>query len=376
MSTSNKKPIISLVVCCYNVSDYIEEMLESLLQQEYNYNKNKEAVANSNDIEILLIEDCSTDKGKTLNICKKFQDKFSNIKLIELKTNQGLSEARNAGIKNANGKYISFPDPDDILAPSIIQKYISAILEDNYDCIAAGVIERHYNQNNRLILEKEITLKEQSLKGSKAIAGASIELERNVCFGYAWNKLYKTEIIKKYSIYFLKDLLYIEDLLFNIQFFKKSRTIKIIEYPAVIYNRRLKNKQSITSSYIKNYFELHYLRIEELYKYWDKNSVLDDPAKELLGALYLRYTLSTLWRNKDKRSNMSLKDQNKWLKDFYELEMTKKLLPYAKSDSLKNNFLFGCFKTKICPLVLMEASFINFATKYMNKTVTKARQKR
>lgn len=376
MNTSDKKPLITFVVCCYNVSDYIEDMLESLLYQEYNHIKNKKLVANSDGIEILLVEDCSTDSGKTKKLCNDFQNKYSNVRLIEHKSNQGLSSARNTGITNSNGIYISFPDPDDIVAPGIINEYLKAIEEHDYDCITAGVIERHYNQNNRLILDREISLKEQSLEGSKAIAKASVELEGKVSFGYTWNKLYKTKILNDNSICFKKDLLYIEDLLFNIDYFKKCKSAKIINKPAVIYNRRLNNKQSITATYINDYFKLHYLRVEKLYKYWEEFTVLDNHAKEILGALYLRYALSALWRNKDKRSNMSLKDQNKWLKNFYELEMTKKLLPYAKSDSLKNNILFGCFKTKICPLVLMEASFINFATKYMNKTVTKARQKR
>lgn len=66
---------------------------------------------------------------------------------------------------------------------------------------------------------------------------------------------------------FVNGLLYIEDLLFNIETFKYAKKLKVINFPAIVYNRRLNQGKSITASYIKDYFDLHYKRIDALYKY-------------------------------------------------------------------------------------------------------------
>lgn len=375
--TNNKNYKLSLVLCCHNVAKYIDQMMDSILTQEYtNSRKTKKKVASSSEIEIIFIDDCSTDRKQTLNKCKEYSSKFNNIFTYRHMKNKGLSAARNTGIKKARGKYISFPDPDDIMSNGIISKYMDSINNADYDVVCTGIIEKHFDQSNNLVLEKSIVQKTKTAKSQKTIARVSIELEKDICFGYAWNKIYKKSVIDKYKLHFIENINFIEDVLFNIEFFKNAKSLKIINSPAIIYNRRLSSKKSITSKFESNYFELHYLRIESLYNYWKDAGVLDNNAKEILGNLYLRYALSAIWRNKDKKSKMNHKKRIQWITNFYDLEMTKELLKYANSDSLKNKASILLFKTKNKNALLAEATLIDFVTKHMNKILIKARQKR
>ena len=102
-------PLISVVIPLYNKAKFICETLDSVLQQDYS------------NLEILVVNDASTDES--LKVIKTYSD--SRIKIINNKTNQGLSESRNIGIKNSKGELIALLDADDTWAIN----YLSIINE-------------------------------------------------------------------------------------------------------------------------------------------------------------------------------------------------------------------------------------------------------
>lgn len=92
-----KQALISVIIPVYNAEKYLAEAMESVLAQEIN------------PIEIIVVDDCSTDGS--LKVAEQFGE---NIKLLKLGENKGPGSARNAGIKIATGKFLSFLDADDI----------------------------------------------------------------------------------------------------------------------------------------------------------------------------------------------------------------------------------------------------------------------
>lgn len=107
---------VSVIVPVYNVEQYLSDCLESICRQTLK------------EIEIIVVNDGSTDNS--LSIIKSFQQKYSNIKLIN-KKNGGLSSARNAGIKVATAPYLCFIDSDDFIDLDAIEKCIKS---NNYKC--------------------------------------------------------------------------------------------------------------------------------------------------------------------------------------------------------------------------------------------------
>ena len=93
---------ISVIIPIYNVEEYLEACLESLVKQSID----------KKDLEVLLINDGSPDNSEA--ICKKFCEKYDFFKYFS-KENEGLSKTRNFGIQHAQGKYFVFLDPDDEL---------------------------------------------------------------------------------------------------------------------------------------------------------------------------------------------------------------------------------------------------------------------
>ena len=160
--------LISIVVPVYNVEKYIHKCMQSILCQSYN------------KIEVILVNDGSTDKSG--EICDEYQKMDSRVKVIH-KENGGLSDARNAGIKNANGKYIMFVDSDDYVSEKIVE-YLYNMLKQ-YDAEIAICDPVHCYpekevgfeaENKRVILDNEKAVIEMLYQKSFLVS--------------AWAKLY------------------------------------------------------------------------------------------------------------------------------------------------------------------------------------------
>ena len=104
------QPLISVIVPCYNVEEYLPKCIESILNQTYR------------NLEILLVDDGSPDNcGR---ICDEYAAKDSRIRIIH-KKNGGLSDARNAALDVMTGEYVTFIDSDDYISKYFYEKLIN-----------------------------------------------------------------------------------------------------------------------------------------------------------------------------------------------------------------------------------------------------------
>lgn len=102
---------VSVIIPLYNEEKYIKECIESVVNQTYK------------NLEIIIVDDCSTDNS--LKVVKKIKD--DRIKIIKLKENKGVANARNVGVEKATGDYICFLDSDDFWSKDKIKKQVKFI---------------------------------------------------------------------------------------------------------------------------------------------------------------------------------------------------------------------------------------------------------
>lgn len=112
--TETESPLVSVIVPVYNVKPYLNEALDSVINQTY---RNQE---------IILIDDGSTDGSG--EICDEYATRDNRIKVIH-QTNQGLSAARNAGLDIMHGSVISFLDSDDAFHPQMIEIMLHEMIQ-------------------------------------------------------------------------------------------------------------------------------------------------------------------------------------------------------------------------------------------------------
>lgn len=169
----NKEELISIIIPIYNVEEYLEDCIESVIQQTYK------------NLEIILVDDGSTDN--CLNICNKYKKKDNRIKIIH-KENAGLSDARNVGIEFSTGQYIAFVDSDDFIEIDMYEILYQDLKDNRADIIGCD----YYIYNTLKFSKSDIITKEKKIMSTEE---ALIEMSKLRGFGViACNKLYKRQI--------------------------------------------------------------------------------------------------------------------------------------------------------------------------------------
>ena len=167
MLISNMKSIdstlVSVVVPVYGVEKYVEKCLDSLSHQSYE------------SIEVIVVDDGSIDRSG--DICEEFAKKDKRIKVFH-KTNGGLSDARNYGIKKAKGEYVCLVDSDDWCKSGFVEKMVRVALKEDVDIVVCG-----YN---------DVAPREAIMTGEEATMRLLVEQE-NVDI-IAWNKMYRRKL--------------------------------------------------------------------------------------------------------------------------------------------------------------------------------------
>ena len=192
-------PKISIVVPVYNEEKSIAKCLTSILNQTLQ------------DIEIIIVYYESQDN--TLGIIKTFKD--TRIKFLEQKEKTGPGGARNIGINAAIGDYIGFVECEEI-ENTFFEKLYSKATKDESDIVAGTVT----------IIQNGDTTKISSYQ-SDCIAQNYFDKFHKLQSGTCFEKLYRTDLIKKYSIYFPENLSW-EDCVFTLEAFYYAKQVSFI----------------------------------------------------------------------------------------------------------------------------------------------------
>ena len=325
---------ISLIFACYNVSQYLDKLFHLLATQAYQ------------NIEIIFVEDCSTDDTKIK--LKSFHD--SRVKLLFNEQNIGAAESRNRGIQISQGEYIWFPDPDDLFDAKLLPKVGSVISEFNPDVISIGMQER-YEIDGKLSYTKNIVSEfEGSIKTN--FNPVLVNLEETFLFGYTNKK----EIIDKYHIKNEHQALK-EDFEFNIKVFSVISNFYILNEPLYFYMKR--NNGSLTAKFVPDYFSIHMKTLSSFIKLLQVRGELNQNAIELVVNRFIRYTLSAIERNTSPNANLTLKAQKDWIiGSVYNQEQFKLMVNNAYLVSKKQKPIYFLLKYKMSSLLVLLGNFV------------------
>ena len=179
---------ISVIVPLYNGEKYIKRCYESIKNQDFN-----------KEIEIIFVNDGSSDNS--INILNELKQKDVRIKIIS-QENKKQGGARNTGIKDAAGKYISFIDVDDFISGDFLSSLYEAIEKYNADIAFSSVKRVKENGVESVLLKYDKIQVEE-------------EINKKVFLAYSngtgcgvWNKLYKREFLLKNNLFFRENVFY------------------------------------------------------------------------------------------------------------------------------------------------------------------------
>lgn len=196
--------MVSIIVPVYKSRDTLTRCVESLQNQT------------AADLEILLVDDGSPDGSGEL--CRELAGHDARIRVIH-KENGGVSSARNAGIREAKGEYLIFTDSDDYVEPDMVEKLLDGIGESD---IAICGFHHHY-QGRDVIRIPEVP-GQNGEENFLALYGQGF-------LNMPWNKLYKRELAGRFD----ESLSLGEDLLFNLDYLRKTDGIALVKAPLCHY---------------------------------------------------------------------------------------------------------------------------------------------
>lgn len=182
------KPLISVIIPCYNISEYLPDCLSSLEAQ----------TIGMENLEIILVNDASPDNGKTWEKIVLFEQKHpENVIAVNLEENLKQGGARNVGIKYSNADFIAFVDGDDWIEADMYEKLWAAV--QKYDCEAAECRLVAYDTKRPKTEPDIVQIQEKNaIEGGKWITSYS-----SIC-----TKIYKKSLIIEHNIWFPEHLKY------------------------------------------------------------------------------------------------------------------------------------------------------------------------
>ncbi len=300
---------VSVIVPVYNVEEYIEKCLESLVNQTLK------------DIEIIIVDDGSPDNS--YKIISKYLKKYKNILYLK-KENGGLSSARNYGLKYAKSDYIFFLDSDDFLKPNSLELLYNKAIEKKFDLTVS--------KTNFIFPEKEQIV--DAGINHDLLTKEDIKKNMIYLFPAACGKLYKRSVIKNLKF---KEGIWFEDVEFNFRLYPLLNTIAYLDQDTVQYIQR---ENAITKTFNKRLF--NYIdNFNGLVEYYKKNNYYFKYYEELEYS-YVRYLYATFikqlsFSHDKKMFSMGLEEA---------LLNVKKQFPNYKKNTYLKKFTFKNFYLK------------------------------
>ncbi len=265
-----RKALVSVIVPIYNVEAFLDDCMETLTRQTYQ------------ELEIILVDDGSPDVCPVK--CDEWADRDGRIKVIHQK-NGGVSAARNAGLREANGEYVLFVDPDDWLELRMIEVMMDAAMEYQADIVNCQFVRENSRQSSKHIPPLYAPFVKDGKEGTVLLC------DDTTVTSHMWRNLFRRELLPQ-------DLFPVgstfEDLYVQHEIFFKSR--KIVFLGDVLYHYFINENGIVKTLSEKNIWDFFQALIR-------REKFIEANIPEILPKFRKKYTriVYSKWRNACKR---------------------------------------------------------------------------
>lgn len=238
---------VSIVVPVYNVEDYLEKCLLSIVNQTLT------------DIEIIVVIDGSSDNS--LKIARAFAEQYPQKVKVYEKPNGGLSDARNFGLQFCKGEYIGFIDSDDYIENTMYEKLYTEAREKACDIVSCDYYVEYSETDKRVVSGKIATDKKERYIDMKAAA---------------WNKLYSASLLQNSNVLFPVGLIY-EDTNFFLKLLLHAERCGYVNIPMVHYIQRNNSIAHTQGKKVAQIFDI----FDDVIKYYKEQNQFENYKTEI-----------------------------------------------------------------------------------------------
>lgn len=269
-----KKVKFSVIVTIYNMEEYLNKCIDSILAQTYD------------GFEVILIDDKSTDSSGI--ICDQYEKRDSRIKVVHKIKNEGLVNARKTGVEIATGDYVVYVDADDWVEKKMLQCFYSAIMRSDADIIVANG-KREYSDKSIKIRNRVEAGYYEGERLENELYCKMLYYGKFTSYGvlqYVWGKAYKYNLILEEQSKVDSRITNGEDVACVYPCILRAKSVEVIEN--IIYHYRSRN-DSMTNITDVSFFNNIFI----LYNYLNNRFGEFENAEQMRGQL-LFYIMSTV----------------------------------------------------------------------------------
>lgn len=286
---------VSIIIPAYNQEKVIERCINSVLNQTYK------------GLQVIVVNDGSTDR--TAEILDKYSKLDTRIEIYHI-GNQGVSNSRNYGLSKAIGDYIQFLDGDDYVSETMVEDMVKALEE----CQADMVVCNYYKLMGRWKVPNK-ALDRTGLYTSKEYLIQTIKDPGHHYYGVVWNKIYKTSLIRDKHISFPGDVTLGEDFIFNLNYWYKSNSVKVIRNREYYYNRTNNTSLSYCNRPGLEDCLREYHNREKIFEQYIRIMTSAGILQKYYKSIYFYWTVFYIRQKyalSNKYLNWSVEDKNRW----------------------------------------------------------------
>ncbi|WP_147533174.1 glycosyltransferase family 2 protein [Bacillus marasmi] len=337
-----EQPLLSIIIPVYNSEKTISRAIISVLEQA------------SVELELILVNDGSTDES--LHLMKRFTEMDSRIKLFT-RQNEGVSSARNFGIQQAKGKYITFLDADDYYIENGLEKIMKDVNE-NTQLVIYGYDIVYENKTIECSPPFKSCLQFSEYDDFREYCLLLIE---NEIINAPWNKVYLAEFLREHNILFPPELDMGEDLKFNLGVLRDVQYVNVIPQPIVNYT--VNKGAGLVSKFRGNRLELRYnlmVELKNLISYWRKL----DKTEAVIDSMLIRDIMAFFMDFFKSNCDYTRTEKRKMAKTVLRHDVIKQILAKQHQYDLATRLIKGILVTSNSSLILIAAKILNLGRRF------------
>jgi len=224
-------PIINVIIPVFNAKNNLERCVESILYGSFR------------DLEVILIDDCSTDGSWEL--CQTLSEKYPNVIAKQNIENKGVSYTRNQGLKLLRSEFVLFVDSDDWVSGSYVQSLYNIVLQQP-DCLPICGFQLVDQMTGR---KENYVYNSDKKEGNISETEDLFELFSKIHIQQLWNKIFRKDIIEQYNIQFDEQQSMGEDFQFVLDYLKAAQVNKYVVLTKPLYYYVRANNSSLMSKF-------------------------------------------------------------------------------------------------------------------------------
>ena len=336
----------SLIVPMYNAESYIERCLQSIKEQTFH------------DFEVLLIDDGSSDR--TVSLCRGSVEGDCRFRIIQSQTNQGVSAARNLGLKQAAGAWVWFIDADDRIVPTALESLAERLTSED-DVVAFDYVKER--KGNEKLFEN---LFDDEVIGNREFCAKIFD--RCCHLPLIWSSIFRRKFLTENGIYFDEGLALMEDCEYVVRIGKHLGRCTFLKKPLYHY---IVNMESASQKWKPETGEMYVRAAAVIYQ---DILALDNPAVADMSHHFMQDVIkvATVKDIFHPECPLDRRERKARLKELLEKEYAKETLNYKYEGNIAERILwFGIVRRWYLFLRIVSGTYYNIKSDWFWKLYSK-----